>query len=40
MLRLRGIGICGAVMIAVVVFSVWEIHDTGWPLFFSSSSTA
>ena len=32
---LRGIGIPGAIVIAVVVFFVWEIHDKGWTLFFT-----
>jgi branched-chain amino acid transport system permease protein len=35
MRRLRGIGIPGAIMIAVVVFFVWEIHNKGWTLFFT-----
>jgi branched-chain amino acid transport system permease protein len=32
---LKGIGIPGAIVIAVVVFFVWEIHDKGWTLFFT-----
>src|SRR5580765_8819124 len=32
---LKGIGIPGAIVIAVVVFFVWEIHNKGWTLFFT-----
>src|SRR3954454_22113744 len=35
MRRLRGIGIPGAILIAVVIFFVWEIHNKGWTLFFT-----
>jgi branched-chain amino acid transport system permease protein len=32
---LKGIGIPGAIVIAVVLFFVWEVHDKGWTLFFT-----
>ena len=35
MRRLRGIGLPGAIVIAVVGFFAWEIHDKGWTLFFT-----
>src|SRR3954469_5000647 len=35
MRRLRGIGITGAILIAIPAFFVWEIHDKGWTLFFT-----
>src|ERR1700758_3653922 len=35
MRRLRGIGVGGAIAIAVVGFFAWEIHDKGWTLFFN-----
>src|SRR6059058_2627803 len=33
--RVRGIGLGGAIVIAVVGFFAWEIHDKGWTLFFT-----
>src|SRR3954452_15908770 len=33
MRRVRGIGLGGAIVIAVVAFFAWEIHDKGWTLF-------
>src|SRR5690242_15632653 len=35
MRRVRGIGLGGAIVIAVVGFFAWEIHDKGWTLFFT-----
>src|SRR5947208_12274997 len=34
MRRVRGIGLGGAIVIAVVAFFAWEIHTKGWSLFF------
>src|SRR5947199_8587399 len=35
MRRVRGIGLGGAIVIAVLGFVAWEIHDKGWTLFFT-----
>ena len=35
MRRVRGIGLGGAIVIAVLGFFAWEIHDKGWTLFFT-----
>src|SRR5689334_3672338 len=35
MRRLRGMGVGGAIVIGIVAFFAWEIHDKGWNLFFT-----